>query len=102
MRGNRIARRVRFVVFGAVALAVFSAVVMVLWNWLMPPIFGLHSISYAQGFGLLALSKILFGGIRGGGGPGMHWRRRMAERWEKMTPQERERFQHGIAADAKV
>lgn len=36
-------------------------VVMWLWNWLMPTIFGLTTIGYWQAIGLLALSKILFG-----------------------------------------
>ncbi len=36
-------------------------VVMWLWNWLMPTIFGLPSVGYWQAIGLLALAKILFG-----------------------------------------
>jgi hypothetical protein len=45
--------------------AVFGLVVMSLWNWLMPTLFGWHVISYWQALGLLILSKILFGGFRG-------------------------------------
>jgi hypothetical protein len=26
----------------------------------------------------------------------MHWRRRMMERWEQMTPEEREKFRQGV------
>ena len=26
----------------------------------------------------------------------MHWRRRMHERWEHMTPEEREKFRQGV------
>jgi hypothetical protein len=26
----------------------------------------------------------------------MYWRRRMMERWEKMTPEEREKFREGL------
>ena len=42
----------------------FGWIVMLLWNWLMPSLFGLASISYWQGFGIVVLAKILFGGIR--------------------------------------
>lgn len=39
----------------------FGWVVMLLWNWLMPGIFGLGTITYWQGFGIFFLAKILFG-----------------------------------------
>ncbi len=35
-------------------------VVMLLWNWLMPVIFGLPEITYWQGWGLVLLAHILF------------------------------------------
>ncbi len=38
----------------------FGLVVMLLWNWLMPMIFGLPVVTYWQGLGVLALSCILF------------------------------------------
>jgi hypothetical protein len=67
--------------------------VMHLWNWLLPPLFGWRQISFWQALGLLALCRILFGGLGvRGGGPGPRFRRRMAERWEHMTPEEREKF----------
>jgi hypothetical protein len=93
---NRGARVARFAVFAAAAAAALSFVVMSLWNWLMPAIFGLRTITYWQGLGLLALSKILLGGFRGGPGRHLFWRRRMMERWEKMTPEEREKFRQGM------
>lgn len=86
---------------GILAIAIFFVlgfVVMALWNWLMPSIFGLHTITYWQAYGLLILSKILFGGLRGGGPRGRRchgrndWRERMFERWDSMTPEEREKF----------
>jgi hypothetical protein len=33
-----------------------------LWNWLMPDLFGFKVITYWQGFGLVVLAKLLFGG----------------------------------------
>jgi len=66
--------------------------VMHLWNWLLPPLFGWHVITFWQALALLVLSRILLGNW-GGHGPRPHFRRRMWERrWEKMTPEEREKF----------
>jgi len=71
-------------------------VVKLLWNWLLPPLFGLSRITFWQALGILLLCRILFGGFRGHGARRSRFRRRMAERWERMTPEERERFRHGI------
>jgi hypothetical protein len=89
-------RVIRFVLFVVVALLVFGFVVRGLWNWLMPSLFGLHLIRFSQAVGLIILGRILFGGFRGRPGAGMHWRRRMSERWEQMTPEEREKFREGV------
>src|SRR5213594_1320125 len=69
--------------------------VRLLWNWLLPPLFGWRQITFWQALGLLALCRILFGGY-GGRGVRSRVRRRMAERWERMTPEERERFRQGM------
>jgi hypothetical protein len=47
------------------ALFVFlvGQLVMSLWNWLLPPLFGLPAITFWQGLGLLMLCRILFGGF---------------------------------------
>jgi Ca2+/H+ antiporter, TMEM165/GDT1 family len=96
MKPNRILRVLKFVVIAVVAFSVFGFLIMSLWNWLMPGIFGLHLIGFWQAVGILVLSKILFGGFRPRFGPGMHWRRRMMARWEQMTPEEREKFREGL------
>jgi len=96
MKGRRVLRFFQFAAFAVVFLAIFGYFVMNLWNWLMPTLFGLHGITYWQALGLLVLCKILFGGFRGGHGGG-HWRRRMWERWEQMTPEEREKFRQGMS-----
>jgi hypothetical protein len=66
-------------------------IVLHLWNWLLPPLFGWRLITFWQALGLLVLCRILFGGLgwRGSGSSGFH--RRMEERFEHMTPEERER-----------
>ncbi|MCU0610613.1 MAG: hypothetical protein MUE60_02350 [Candidatus Eisenbacteria bacterium] len=48
---------------GVAALGlVLGLVVQHLWNWLMPPIFGLTAIGYWQAVGLFVLGHLLFGG----------------------------------------
>ena len=90
-----------------VGMAIFiwigGEVVMRLWNWLLPTLFGWRQITFWQAVGLLALCRILFGGL-GGHGPRSNMRgrmaerirQRMAERWEKMTPEEREKYRQSF------
>jgi hypothetical protein len=49
-------------VIGVLMLAVilFGAPLMVLWNWLMPTMFGLSEITFWQACGLQLLATILF------------------------------------------
>ena len=87
---------------GILAMALFVSVggyvVMHLWNWLLPSLFGWRMITFWQGLGLLALCRILFGGFRLHGPGRSNFRRRMhmKERCGAMTPGERERFRRGI------
>jgi Ca2+/H+ antiporter, TMEM165/GDT1 family len=81
--------------------AIGSAVVMALWNWLLPPLFGLHQITLWQALGILVLCRILFGGFgRHGFRPNFRqrMRERWAARWGRMTPEEQERFRQGMRA----
>ena len=73
-------------------------IVMRLWNWLLPSLFGLRQIGFWQALGILALCRILFGGFGGHGSPRSRFRRRMQERCKNMTPEERERFRQGMRA----
>jgi len=85
-------------VIGGAALAalfafLFGWVVMLLWNWLMPVIFGLPRIGYWQGWGLVLLSHILVkpgypsGGSGGGGKRGSRhddeWKLKARARFDK-------------------
>ncbi|HEX3126382.1 MAG TPA: hypothetical protein VH394_03560 [Thermoanaerobaculia bacterium] len=90
--------RKRFLLFAPLALLAFALfiafggwVVMSLWNWLLPSLFGWPALTFWQALGLLALCRILFGGF-GFRGP------RRSRRWERMTPEERERFRQGMRA----
>lgn len=102
------ARRMRrmgtkFVFFALLAIPFASGATMLLWNWLMPAIFGLHSIGFLQALGLLLLSKLLFGGFHGGGRRrrGPRWDRHMMARWEAMSPEERRKMIEAFRACRK-
>lgn len=82
-----------FVVAAVVAAA--GAVVMVLWNAVLPRVVAVNTLSYPQALGLLTLCRILFGGFSGRGNArpwaghrGAHWR----EKWKGMSDEERMRF----------
>jgi Ca2+/H+ antiporter, TMEM165/GDT1 family len=44
-----------------IGMSLLITLVMLLWNWLMPAIFHLGTLSFWQAGGLLLLSRILFG-----------------------------------------
>src|ERR1700741_380102 len=73
-------------------------IVMHLWNWLLPSLFGWRQVTFWQAIGLLALCRILFGGLSSHGGPRSGIRRRMRDRWEKMTPEEQAKFREAMRA----
>ena len=80
----------------AVFIFVGGSLVMYLWNWLLPPMFGWRQLTFWQALGMLALCRILFGGLGLHGRGHSNMRRRMQERCEHMTPEERERFRQGM------
>ncbi|WP_410013627.1 hypothetical protein [Sodalis sp. C49] len=84
-------RKLKILVMAVVAILAVTTLVMLLWNALLPVIFGVKSIGFFQALGLLILCKILFGGF---GGRGMFGRRgqEMRARWMAMSPEEREAF----------
>ena len=87
---RRMARFVGFAVLALGAAALLGALVMVLWNAVVPTLFtGARPIDYPHALGLLVLSRILFGGFHRHGG--WHGRRQFAK-WQAMTPEEREKF----------
>ncbi len=93
-----ILKGLKMLVLVTIAVAGFTYVVMSLWNFVLPAATGLHTISFVQALALLVLSRILFGGFRGHRGGGWGWRRRMRERWNQMTPEERERFRDTLGS----
>ena len=63
-------------------VALGGELVLQLWNWLLPPLFGWHQITFWQALGILALCRILFGGFGGRG----------FSRSKRMSREDRERF----------
>jgi hypothetical protein len=87
----------------ALFILIGGGIVMLLWNWLLPPLFGWPELTLLQAFGLLVLCRILFGGFgKGGGGGGGH------HQYKCKSPEDRERFRErmrdrfaGRTADAE-
>ncbi len=75
--------------FVLVFIGVLSLAVMLLWNWLMPMIFGITAITYLQAAGLLILSKILLTGIGKRPSPYYYSRKKYwHEKFDKENPEE--------------
>jgi len=83
-----------FTALAAAFGSLLSYVVMRLWNGILTEVVHVSPISFVQAIGILVLSKILFGGFHGrwGCGPGTHCRNGMREKWQNMSPEERERM----------
>lgn len=85
-----VARCLKIGLLAVAGIGVVAWGVMLLWNCLLPDLFaGVSRIGYWQALGLLVLSRILFGGLRGGGHG--RWRKQRAH-WESLTPEERQQF----------
>ena len=102
-RGHFHGRWIHAIFMFAGAVAIFGGGTMLLWNALMPALFTLPAITFLQACGLVVLGRLLFGshahalmflggGHHHGGGLHGHLHERFRERWNQMTPEEREHF----------
>ena len=94
-------KKILFILLGLSLAFLIGLVIMLLWNWLMPSIFNMGTITYWQAVGLLVLSKILFGGgwFKGRyGGGNRHWfmKREFMKRCASMSDAEKEKMKEGI------
>lgn len=93
---RRYRRRKPFFLFIIAGLFALGAVVMFLWNAILPDIAAVSALTYWQALGLLLLSRILFGGFkcrpRGHRGPFAHPRFR--EKFMNMSREERINFRN--------
>ncbi len=83
-----------FIFFFVIAgLFGISALIMALWNAILPEIAHFSTITYWQAFGLLILCRLLFGGFRFGGGHRGHWGRpQWKEKFMNMSEEEKAAF----------
>ena len=95
------AAKILVLVVGCVALV--GAVVMLLWNALVPEIFGAAPIALVQALGFVLLARILAGGrghaVSGGGRP---WRDRWRRKVATMSPEQKARSRCGDPLDAET
>jgi hypothetical protein len=81
--------------FVLIPIALFFAVggvVMLLWNWLIPVLFGLKTISYMQALGLFLLSRILLGSFGFGNKKPPFANPNFRNKMMNMTTEERQKF----------
>ena len=98
MKGFWVKKILGFIVFGALAIVALGFAVMSLWNHILVVVLGVKAITYCQALGIFVLGKLLFGGFgcgrRGGFGHGSCRMGGMKEKWQNMTPEERESFKN--------
>lgn len=75
-----------FIILGIGVVAGFGALVMVLWNALMPEIFGLSTIGYWQALGIALLGRLLIGGGLGGNGGPKSEKAKNKKHWKSSEP----------------
>lgn len=73
------------------AIFLFSGIVMLLWNAVLPDVLPVKPVSYWQAMGILVLSKILFSGF-GGGGKKFKSRGELRDKYRRMSEDERQQF----------
>ena len=73
-----------------------GTIVQQLWNWLLPAIFGWREVTFWQALGMLALCRILFGGLGWHGSHHSRMRQGVDGRCGHVTPEERERFRERL------
>lgn len=86
-----------FIFLAPLLIALYTYIVMSLWNWLMPDISSATSITFWQAFALILLVKLLFGfGFKGKSGGCNYkkrsWKDKMKDKFENMSDDEKSKF----------
>lgn len=94
IRNNR--RRKPFFLLIIAGIFILGVAVMLLWNAILPDVLGVATLNYWQALGLLALSRILFGGFKFGprGNHGGFGHPRFKEKFMNMSREERIDFRN--------
>jgi len=70
-RGKSAGEIIGMIIFGGIFITglaiLFGFIIMWLWNWLMPMVFGLTTLTFWEAVGIFILFKILLGGCNFGG-----------------------------------
>jgi hypothetical protein len=100
---RRIAKGIAIGIAAIIGITIFvflgGKVVQLLWNWLLPPLFGFPTVTYWQALGVLALSRILFGGLGMGGHRGPRSRGFTGEEKERFRQRMRDRACTAVARE---
>ena len=98
MRGRRSKPAKVFMILVCIVafISLFSFIVMKLWNAILPDVLHVSAINFWQAMGILVLSKILFGGFGPWGHKKHEWKKRMQDKWQDMSPEERSRFKEAL------
>ncbi len=93
MKNNFKGKIALYILLAIAMFFVVSAIVMVLWNNLLPEILGVKTINFWQAAGILILSKILFGGLSSKNGFGQEkFRKLKEEQMSGMSEEQKEKF----------
>jgi hypothetical protein len=86
---------IKIVLLVLIIFSLVSYIVMLLWNWLMPELFGLPQVNFEQSAGILLMSKILFGGFKKSnhGHANSYWK----EKWHNIPEDKREKWKQQFA-----
>jgi len=79
----------KYIFWFLVMVAILTAVVMLLWNWLVPELFNGRMISYWQALGILVLVRILTGLGKSGSA---HFKHRFRHGWNSLPDDEKARL----------
>ncbi len=95
MKKHFVGKCILFGILGVAFVIGLTYVLMLLWNWLIPDLFGGPVVDFWKAAGLLLLSKILFSGLGRGGS---RFKERRAQYWkhklETMSPEEKEKLKN--------
>lgn len=77
-----------------IGFIVRAFILKILWNMLIPALFGGPFIGFFHAVGLLLIGKVISGGrnYHEPRGKNREWKRKMKEKMEKMSPEERREF----------
>lgn len=95
----KIPRIAKVVLLGALVILGWCLLLTFLWNRLVPTLFNGPTIAWWQALGVLALVKLLIVGwqVKSGRRRLRAQKKMLADRWNRMTPEERTRFRQSFA-----